>query len=187
MADPDPDRPRDDAPERRTAAPLLWVVLLLALLAFGWFVYSERAGVAPAPEPLPPPPVTIDDGQEAAAERERAADDVRRAAREPQRRARERDPAPARSDRDATPLTRVEPEYPVEAYRRREEGTVLVGATVGTDGRPASVEVLRRSGSRELDQAAVDAVRQWTFEPAIRDGRTVAADVQVPVTFRIDR
>ena len=47
--------------------------------------------------------------------------------------------------------------------------------------------MIRRSGSRALDRAAVDAVRQWTFEPAVRGGRTVAADVQVPVTFRIDR
>ena len=191
MADRDPERnpgrPAAGEPERRTAAPLLWIVLLVALLAFGWFVYSQRAGVAPAPEPLPPAPVAIDDGRDAAAEQERAADDARRAARE----ARRRDPAPARmpvrADREATPLTRVEPDYPVEAYRRREEGTVLVSATVGVDGQPASVEVLRRSGSRELDQAAVDAVRQWTFEPAIRGGREVAAEVQVPVTFRIDR
>ncbi|HEY4530285.1 MAG TPA: energy transducer TonB [Luteimonas sp.] len=190
MADPDSnttrDRPPAGDPARRTAAPLLWIVLLLALLAFGWFIYSQRSGVAPAPEPMPPRPVAIKDGSEAAAQRERAADDARRAAR-----AGDGNTAPARTpqpaDREATPLTRIEPEYPVEAYRRREEGTVLVSATVGPDGRPASVEVLRRSGSRELDQAAVDAVRQWTFDPAIRRGRTVAAEVQVPVTFRIDR
>lgn len=191
MADPDPnrtpDRTPDGQPEPRTAAPLLWIVLLLALLAFGWFIYSQRAGVAPAPEPLPPTPVAIDDGRDAAAERERAADDARRAARD----ASERDPRPARApvapDREATPITRIEPDYPVEAYRLREEGTVLVAATVGADGRPAGVQVVRRSGSRELDQAAVDAVRQWTFEPAIRSGRAVTAEVQVPVTFRIDR
>lgn len=195
MADPDPnrtpdrtpDRPPPGEPRRRTAAPLLWIVLLLALLAFGWFIYSQRAGVAPAPEPLPPTPVAIDDGREAAAERERAADDARRAARNAGERDRPAARRPARADRDATPLTQVEPDYPVDAYRRREEGTVLVSATVGADGQPASVEVLRRSGSRALDQAAVDAVRQWTFEPAVRNGREVAAEVQVPVTFRIDR
>ncbi|MBJ6977935.1 energy transducer TonB [Luteimonas sp. MC1895] len=198
MANPDPQTPPPsrppEEPRRRTAAPLLWFVLLLALLAFGWFIYNQRSGMGPAPEALPPPPVAIGDGQDAAAERERTEDDARRASREA-RAADERDrtrttaPAPASAgpDREASPLARVEPEYPVEAYRRREEGTVLVGANVGADGRPASVEVIRRSGSRALDQAAVDAVRQWTFEPAVRGGRTVAADVQVPVTFRIDR
>lgn len=180
---PPPAPPPQGVPEQRTAAPLLWILLLLALLAFGWFIYSQRAGVAPAPETVPPPPVAIGDGQDAAAERERAADDARRANRERAPAA----PAPAVPDREATPLARVEPDYPVEAYRRREEGTVLVGATVGADGRPARVEVVRRSGSRDLDQAAVDAVRQWTFEPAVRGGRQVEAEVQVPVTFRIDR
>ena len=182
---PSPPAPPPGEPERRTAAPLLWIVLLLALLAFGWFIYSQRAGVAPVPEPAPSP-VAIGDGQDAAAERERAADDARRAGREARDRARPA-PATAAPDREATPLTRIEPDYPVEAYRRREEGTVLVGATVGADGRPADVAVVRRSGSRELDQAAVDAVRQWHFEPAVRGGREVAAEVQVPVTFRIDR
>ncbi len=181
-----PPPPPQEAPERRTAAPLLWIVLLLALLAFGWFIYSQRAGVAPAPEAVPPPPVAIGDEQDAAAERERAADDARRAERADRERP-SPEPAAAGPDRDATPLARVEPDYPVEAYRRREEGTVLVGATVGADGRPARVEVVRRSGSRDLDQAAVDAVRQWTFEPAVRGGRQVEAEVQVPVTFRIDR
>lgn len=196
MADPDPQTPSPsrppEEPRRRTAAPLLWIVLLLALLAFGWFVYNERSGMGPAPEALPPPPVAIGDGQDAAAERERAADDARRASREA-RAAGQRErtpaapPASAGPDREASPLARVEPEYPVEAYRRREEGTVLVGASVGVDGRPVRVDVIRRSGSRALDQAAADAVRQWTFEPAVRGGRKVAADVEVPVTFRIDR
>lgn len=181
---PPPAPPPQGVPEQRAAAPLLWILLLLALLAFGWFIYSQRAGVAPAPETVPPPPVAIGDGRDAAAERERAADDARRANRDERAPAA---PAPAGPDREATPLARVEPDYPVEAYRRREEGTVLVGATVGADGRPARVEVVRRSGFRDLDQAAVDAVRQWTFEPAVRGGRQVEAEVQVPVTFRIDR
>ena len=186
MADPDPDRPRTGEPERRTAAPLLWIVLLLALFAFGWFIYSQRSGVAPAPEPTPPRPVAIDDGRDAAAERERAADDALRTRGTG---GQTRSPGPVRAgpDREATPLTRVEPAYPVQAYRRREEGTVLVAATIEPDGRPATVEVLRRSGSRELDQAAVDAVRQWTFSPAVRGGRAVQAEVQVPVTSRMER
>lgn len=196
MADRNPNTPpsqpppRDDEPTRRTASPLLWIVLLLALLAFGWFIYSQRAGIDAAPETAPPPPVEIGDGQDAAAERERADDDARRAAREQEaRQARE---APARRagagpDREATPRVQVEPDYPVAAYRAREEGTVVVGARISADGEPVDVQVVRRSGSRELDRAAVEAVRQWTFEPAVRDQARVASEVQVPVTFRMDR
>ena len=192
MADPNPNLPPQSPPphepERKTASPLIWLLLLLALLAFGWLIYSQRSGGTTAPETLPPPAADIGDGQDAAAERERAADDARRAAREAEARARAETPAPvAGADREATPVTRVEPEYPVEAYRKREEGTVLVGASVDATGKPLDVQVVRRSGSRELDQAALDAVRQWTFEPAVRDGQAIASDVQVPVTFRIDR
>lgn len=188
MADPNPSRPPPPAPERKRASPLLWILLLLALLAFGWFIYSQRAGVTTAPEPLPPPPVDIGDGQDAPAERERADDDARREARA--RQEREADAGATettRPDRDATPLTRVEPEYPLEAYRRREEGTVLLGVDIDSSGKPVDVRVVRRSGSRDLDQAALEAVRQWTFEPAVRDGRAVASEAQVPVTFRFDR
>lgn len=196
MASPDPARPPQDAPsagpQRKTAAPLLWILLLLALLVFGWLIYSQRSGVTPAPEP-PPPAVGIGDAREAAAERERAADAAREAREAGQARdggERPRPPAPAMvggPDRDATPLTRIEPEYPVDAYRNREEGTVLVAASLDAGGRPTRVDLVRRSGSRALDQAALDAVGRWTFEPAVRDGRAVASEVQVPVTFRIDR
>jgi protein TonB len=197
MAEPNPNarpptEPPRDEPQRRTAAPLLWIILLLALLAFGWFIYSQRAGVDTAPQPAPPPAVEVGDGREAAAERERAADDARRASRErearQERAARERAGAKvAGPDRAAAPLTRVEPDYPVQAYRAREEGTVLVGASIDATGKPVNVQVVRRSGSRDLDQAALEAVRQWTFEPAVRGGTAVASEVQVPVTFRIDR
>ena len=180
-----PSDPLPDEPVRRSASPLLWILVLLALLAFGWFVYNQRAGETAAPEP-PPPVIGSGDDRDAAAERERAADDARRRARDdareqPQAR------APTAPDRDPVPRARVEPDYPVEAYRAREEGTVLVSATVGTDGSPRDVQVLRRSGSRQLDQAALDAVARWTFDPAIRGGRPTEAEVQVPVTFRIDR
>lgn len=45
------------------------------------------------------------------------------------------------------------------------------------------VEVARKSGSRLLDRAAVDAVRKWRFSPAMQDGRKIAAAVEVPVDF----
>lgn len=196
MADPDPARttqsPPPGGPERKTAAPLLWILLLLALFAFGWLIYSQRSGVTPAPEP-PPPPIRIGDARDAAAERERAADGARVAreaadAREARERARPDGTAAMDGpDRDATPLHRIDPEYPVDAYRNREEGTVLVIASLDASGKPTGVDLVRRSGSRALDQAALDAVRQWTFEPAVRNGRAVASEVQVPVTFRIDR
>ncbi|UOV05316.1 TonB family protein [Pseudoxanthomonas sp. F37] len=77
------------------------------------------------------------------------------------------------------------PEYPPAAMRSGDQGTVLVRVEVGADGVPVSVEVAQRSGSRDLDRAAVDAVRQWRFQPAQRDGQAVAGAVTVPIDFKM--
>ena len=79
----------------------------------------------------------------------------------------------------------MQPTYPAAALRVREEGTVLLRVEVDATGRPVSVEVQRSSRSRDLDRAARDAVQQWTFEPAIRDGRPASSTVTVPVDFSI--
>jgi protein TonB len=189
----DPRGPHDPVVvERKSASPLIWILLLLAVLALGWYVYNQRGSVSSAPEPAASPAVDIGDSQEAAAERERAADEARQKAKQERDAAAPRPAAPpapstVQPDRAATPMTRVEPTYPTTAYRAREEGTVLVTASVDASGMPLSVDVARRSGSRALDQAAVAAVRQWRFEPAMRDGKAVASTVEVPVSFRIDR
>ena len=64
--------------------------------------------------------------------------------------------------------------------RAGDEGTVLVRAEIDASGKPSNVELAKRSRSRDLDRAALAAVRNWTFEPAIRDGKAVASTVQVP-------
>ena len=89
-------------------------------------------------------------------------------------------------DRDATVLNRTVPTYPPDAYRAREEGTVVVKAQVDELGNASDVEIVSRSGSRILDRAAMNEVRKWKFSPAIKDGRTVTSSVQVPVDYRLD-
>ncbi len=82
------------------------------------------------------------------------------------------------------PVSTPSPKYPARALRRREQGTVMVSAEIGVDGVPSSVEVVRSSGSRDLDRAAVDAVRRWRFRPAMADGRPTVGRVQVPISFQ---
>lgn len=79
------------------------------------------------------------------------------------------------------------PTYPARANRRGESGTVMVEAMIGTDGVPTAVRVARRSGSNDLDRAAVEAVRRWRFQPATQDGRPVTGMVNVPVSFQPGR
>ena len=82
-------------------------------------------------------------------------------------------------------LNNPPPAYPLEARKSRHEGMVLLMVTVNEQGRAADVEVLRSSGDREMDRAAVEAVTRWTFHPAQAGGRTVAARVSVPIRFRL--
>ena len=78
------------------------------------------------------------------------------------------------------------PRYPVDAMRRGEAGTVVLQVAVDPEGRPVSIDVSSRSGSRELDRAAVEAVSRWRFEPA-RDaaGNPVAGNLSVPIDFKL--
>lgn len=81
------------------------------------------------------------------------------------------------------PISQPAPRYPPEALRRDAGGTVRVRVTVATDGRVDRLEVAESSGNRHLDRAATEAVRRWRFQPAVRDGQPVMADVVVPIVF----
>jgi protein TonB len=79
------------------------------------------------------------------------------------------------------------PRYPVTALRRNETGTVVLQVHVDAQGQPVSVDVAERSGSRDLDRAAVEAVSRWRFSPA-RDasGNPVAGALSVPIDFKLE-
>jgi len=53
------------------------------------------------------------------------------------------------------------------------------------DGLPISVEIEQSSRHRELDQAAIQAVKKWRFNPEIRDGKPIAGVVLVPIDFKL--
>lgn len=86
----------------------------------------------------------------------------------------------------ASPPVPVEspgPRYPARALRRGDSGEVVLRVEVDARGMPASIEVASSSGSRDLDRAALTAVRRWRFRPAMRNGQPEAAVVNVPVIF----
>lgn len=78
---------------------------------------------------------------------------------------------------------RVAPAYPAAAREHRVSGVVQVRALVRVDGTVERVAVFH--SIPELDQAALDAVRQWTFKPATCGGRPVAVWVIIPVRFTL--
>lgn len=81
------------------------------------------------------------------------------------------------------PITQLAPEYPEIARQSGVQGMVTVRALIGTDGRVKRVEV--EKSVPILDAAAVSAVRQWVFKPALSNNRPVKVWVRVPVRFRL--
>jgi protein TonB len=77
------------------------------------------------------------------------------------------------------------PRYPESARRRQEQGRVMVGVSVAADGTPIETRIERSSGHPALDEAAVEAVRQWRFVPGRQDDRPVVASAEVPIVFRL--
>jgi protein TonB len=78
-------------------------------------------------------------------------------------------------------VRKIEPEYPEIARQARVEGVVIIEATTDVYGRVTGVRVLRSLPL--LDAAAVDAVRQWVYEPLVINGRPRAVTFTVTVRF----
>ena len=76
------------------------------------------------------------------------------------------------------------PSYPPAALRRGDSGSVVVRVDVDASGAPAAVTIIQRSGSRDLDRAAAEAVRRWRFQPAQQNGQPVAGSIEVPFDFK---
>lgn len=79
----------------------------------------------------------------------------------------------------------VRPSYPAAPRRLGIQGTTMLRVHVLADGRIGDVRVQESAGHPELDDAAVDAVRRWRFEPARRGAEAIAMWVLLPVEFKL--
>lgn len=77
------------------------------------------------------------------------------------------------------------PAYPQRSIELNQQGEALVRVRLDPDGSVAEILLWRSSGFPLLDRAALAAVRGWHFFPAVRDGRPVAAWVEIPVRFHL--
>ena len=75
----------------------------------------------------------------------------------------------------------VQPLYPAIAKNAKVSGVVVIEATIGADGKVADTKVLRSVPL--LDQAALDAVQQWEYQPSTQDGKPVPVVMTVTVNF----
>ncbi len=82
------------------------------------------------------------------------------------------------------PIYKPEPPYTKEARVAKREGTLALWIVVGVDGAVNDVRI-QRSLDPGLDQNAVNTIKTWKFNPAMKDGKPVACKVMVEVGFRI--
>ncbi len=81
-------------------------------------------------------------------------------------------------------LDQPDPEYSEEARKAKYQGVCVLWLIVGPDGRPRDTKVARSLGMG-LDEKAMEAVRKWKFEPAMKDGKPVAVQIMVEVNFHL--
>jgi protein TonB len=88
--------------------------------------------------------------------------------------------SPARIDRAApTPA----PVYPDAAQAAGEQGDVMLDVYVMSNGRPRKFRVNQSSGYPDLDNAAAEAVANWQYIPAVKNGDTVSSWMTVKIHF----
>lgn len=82
--------------------------------------------------------------------------------------------------------SRMQPTYPADAIKNKQEGTVILMVLVGTDGTVLRVAVdPATQAAPSLIKAANDAAMQWHFNPAIRNGKPIEGYVKVPINFSL--
>jgi periplasmic protein TonB len=81
-------------------------------------------------------------------------------------------------------IHKIEPEFSEEARKAKFQGTVILTIEVDESGRATNMRVIFSLGLG-LDEKAIEAVAQWRFRPAYRDGKPVASSARVEVNFHL--
>lgn len=86
----------------------------------------------------------------------------------------------------SAPVCKVcpDPEYSEQGRKSKHQGKVILHLIVGPDGRPHDIQIVSSLGMG-LDEKAVEAVRNWRFEPSIRNGQPVAVQIDIIVEFKL--
>jgi len=81
-------------------------------------------------------------------------------------------------------ITKPEPEYSEEARKAKYQGEVWLSVIVDEKGVPQEIKVTRKLGLG-LDEKAIEAVRKWRFKPGMKDGKPVAVQATIAVSFHL--
>lgn len=88
----------------------------------------------------------------------------------------------AELDQKPRAIFQSSPVYPVEMRQRRMEGSVYVLFIVDQQGKVTNPKI-EKSSHGAFEKPALEAVRQWKFEPAVRNGQKVRCKMRVPIRF----
>jgi TonB family protein len=77
------------------------------------------------------------------------------------------------------------PVYPEEAKAAGVQGTVMLHAVIGMDGKPLSLRVMNEQVDPELARAALGAVSQWRYQPTLLNGQPIEVDTTIMVNFSL--
>lgn len=80
-------------------------------------------------------------------------------------------------------ISKVAPNYPVDAKKAGIQGTVVLAAVIGKDGQMENLRVV--SGPPELQESALDAVKQWVYKPYLLNGKPVEVETKINVTYSL--
>ncbi len=81
-------------------------------------------------------------------------------------------------------IYQTEPEFSEEARKAKFQGVCTIALIVGVDGRPSDIHVQTSLGMG-LDEKAIEAVKNWRFEPAMKDGHPVRVPIAIEVDFHL--
>jgi TonB family protein len=82
-------------------------------------------------------------------------------------------------------IKRVQPVYPESARSVGVQGTVVLHAVIGMDGRPLSLRVMNSQVDPDLARSAVEAVSQWRYTPTLLNGEPIEVDTTITVNFTL--
>ncbi len=86
-------------------------------------------------------------------------------------------------DMEANVISKQAPKYPADAKRARIEGKVVLSTVISEKGDVEQLKVV--SGPKQLRQSALDAVQQWKYKPYLVNGKPVAVQTTINVTYRL--
>jgi periplasmic protein TonB len=86
-------------------------------------------------------------------------------------------------DQDPRAIYKATPQYPGEMRGKKVEGVVTVICVIDSSGKVTNPRV-EKSSHPAFDQPALDAVKQWKFEPALKAGQRVHFKMRIPIRFK---